>query len=50
MDLNACLISIYGTNSNAFSTATGFPTSTVYSTINSAMIANVFLTEIASSI
>ena len=50
VDLNACLVSIYGTTSNSFLNERGYPTSSVFSATNSSFIANVFLNEIASLI
>ena len=50
LDLNACLDSIYNTNLNAFTTASGFPTSAVYSIIHTSMIADAFMAATASSI
>ena len=40
LDLNAFLVSIYGTTSNAFSIATGFPT--VFSIIDASILQMIF--------
>ena len=50
VDLNACLVSIYGTTSNAFLKQRGYLTSSVFSATDSSFIANIFLIEKVSSI